>query len=183
MKRCPKCSAIHERGADCPVCEMNLPIVEKWKSVCESCENHSLSVNGKMACSELKFPESLESGLWRGQKCPLGYHEGEFTAKPSQAKPEKKHRVDPFRNKPGTALLYLIPDFIHVTAGECNCKQYAKQMDWWGIAGCEQRKEEIVEHLVSQKKHLVSPLKSLPETVHRVVARQFVSKALKMAKK
>lgn len=57
---------------------------------------------------------------------------------------------------PGTQLLKLMPPLAKVYAwialpsSKCGCKDYAQQMDIWGVRGCKQRKAQIVERLISQ---------------------------------
>ena len=44
-------------------------------------------------------------------------------------------------------------------SGGCGCKTYAARMNKWGVAGCRQRRKQIVEHLLQQfKKQAKLPL-------------------------
>lgn len=69
------------------------------------------------------------------------------------AKPEKH------QEKVGTALKARIEKLITVkSVGGCGCGNLAAQMDGWGIAGCERRREEIVGHLVGNREILIESL-------------------------
>ena len=84
----------------------------------------------------------------------------------------------PPRNKPfglvGTELKKLIPKMLEHTG--CGCTAYAHQMDAWGVAGCRQRFDEIVEHLVGQATKASHGV--LPEFASRKVAKTWVRKAI-----
>ena len=58
----------------------------------------------------------------------------------------------------------------------CGCARYARQMDEWGVAGCRERFEEIVEHLRGQAERM-----GLPFLTGR--ARRWVQKAIRRAEK
>jgi hypothetical protein len=51
---------------------------------------------------------------------------------------------------PGRELLDLFAELGIKPRKECGCKAYARQMNQWGVAGCRDRRGEIVAHLQSQ---------------------------------
>jgi hypothetical protein len=86
--------------------------------------------------------------------------EGKVTEKKS-----RRDAVGPAREKVGTALTTIISGFLKVKPiGTCSCGKLATQMDGWGIAGCEQRREEIITALVSNREMLEQGLKANGET-------------------
>jgi len=61
----------------------------------------------------------------------------------------------------GTALKVRIEKLITVKTGKgCGCQNLVVDMDRWGIAGCEQRREEIITHLVNNRDVLVEALRT-----------------------
>lgn len=79
--------------------------------------------------------------------------------------PEKPKNYQPkparFRELVGTALKSRIEKLITIKTGKgCDCQNLATQMDSWGIAGCERRRDEIVEHLVSNRDILSAAMRS-----------------------
>jgi hypothetical protein len=76
---------------------------------------------------------------------------------------------------PGTELKKLIPSFFETE--ECDCASYAKQMNYWGVAGCQERFTTIVEHLVDQatKNKLLNIFGKSPA---RLVATKMVQQAI-----
>lgn len=54
---------------------------------------------------------------------------------------------------PGTRLKALLagpPFWIGPDAGGCKCNERAALMDAWGVAGCKERRSEIVDWLTEQ---------------------------------
>lgn len=85
----------------------------------------------------------------------------------SQAGEKKSRRdaVGPVREKVGTALTTIISGFLKVKPiGTCSCGKLATQMDGWGIAGCNQRRDDIIDSLVSNRDMLEEGLKANGET-------------------
>ena len=73
------------------------------------------------------------------------------------------------REKVGTALKARIENLITIkTSKGCGCQNLATQMDGWGIAGCEQRRDEIMQHLVGNRSILADALKSTGFLGHAV---------------
>lgn len=54
------------------------------------------------------------------------------------------------RNRPGSALRIILEDSGIKEPVDCDCKEYAAQMDFWGTVGCLERRDEIVAHLNEQ---------------------------------
>lgn len=75
---------------------------------------------------------------------------------------------------PGTELLKIIPELFKSNA--CGCYAYARKMDEWGVSGCEERFDEIVEHLLTQAAKL--PLLGTFPTVNRCFAKKWLRKAI-----
>jgi adenine/guanine phosphoribosyltransferase-like PRPP-binding protein len=60
----------------------------------------------------------------------------------------------------GTALAKRIERMMDIKDGPgCGCRTLAGNMDVWGISGCEQRREEITDHLVKNRDILIASLK------------------------
>ena len=80
----------------------------------------------------------------------------------------------------GTELKKLIPQFLD--SGSCSCRAYALKMNRWGIEGCEERFESIVDYLAgkAQSKKLLS---WVPDSATRTVVSRFVQKAIAKAKR
>ena len=86
-----------------------------------------------------------------------------------------------FKNKPGSALEYIIPHWVVANKGGCGCKDYAKKMDLWGTEGCISRRQDIVAHLLSQEDVLIPMLKLIPYIGKEVIARSLVDRAIRMS--
>lgn len=56
----------------------------------------------------------------------------------------------PFGSGPGSELRRLLEQFGITATQGCGCHEFATVMDAWGPDGCRQRREEIIERLVSQ---------------------------------
>lgn len=54
-------------------------------------------------------------------------------------------------NQPGTALKRILHKIGIAEPVDCSCDEYAAKMDKWGTQGCEQRKQDIIDHLNAQK--------------------------------
>lgn len=97
--------------------------------------------------------------------------------------------------KVGTALKSRIENLLHIKTGNgCGCQTLAADMDRWGIAGCEQRREQIVGHLVANRDILTEALESsgrwiasivssmAPEAFLRAGANELLSQAIEDAR-
>lgn len=77
-----------------------------------------------------------------------------------QVRPKKPPVARHPREAVGTALKTRIENLITIKTGEgCGCQNLATEMDTWGIAGCEQRRDQIIKHLVANRSVLVDALK------------------------
>ena len=103
------------------------------------------------------------------KSCRCGY--SSFVTEKRQAKAQHNEHV-------GAELKKLIPAFFE-KAG-CGCGAYAARMDKWGIEGCTERHEEIVQHLVSQAACTIAGV--LPEVMTRAVAKRLLDKAIQNAR-
>ena len=80
----------------------------------------------------------------------------------------------------GTELTKLIPKSLEHRG--CGCKDYAKKMNNWGVEGCKQRFDQIVDRLVRKGKE--NPLMGwIPSAASRIAARSLVARAIKAAEK
>ena len=62
----------------------------------------------------------------------------------------------------GDALKARIESLVTIKTGKsCGCENLATQMNQWGIAGCEKRREEIISHLVGNRDVLLASLRSI----------------------
>lgn len=77
---------------------------------------------------------------------------------------------------PGTELTRLIPDFF--SSADCGCKNFAKLMNSWGVDGCRENKQQIIDRLVEQSNNTVL-LKLFPDGVTSIVASKMIDKAIK----
>lgn len=87
-----------------------------------------------------------------------------------------------FKNKPGSALASLIPDWIVSTKKSCSCKDYERKMNRWGTDGCEQRIESICEYLANQDENLISVLRNIPRGIKLKTAKTLVQKAINLSR-
>jgi len=87
------------------------------------------------------------------------------------------------KEKVGSQLEMLIPDWAVKNKSGCGCSDMATKMDRYGINWCEDNKNTIVAHLMSQSEHLIPAFKLVPKTMKKLVAEQLVSKAIENARK
>jgi len=87
------------------------------------------------------------------------------------------------KEKVGSQLEMLIPDWAVKNKSGCGCSDMAARMDKYGINWCEDNKSTIVAHLMSQSEHLIPAFKLVPKTMKKLVAEQLVNKAIENAKK
>ena len=52
----------------------------------------------------------------------------------------------------------LAKAYAFVSEKTCGCDEYAELMDTWGVAGCERRKDEIADRLVSKAPEVLQGL-------------------------
>jgi len=77
---------------------------------------------------------------------------------------------------PGTELKKLIPGFLEHKS--CGCKDFAKNMNVWGVEGCKENKQQIVDRLVSESKKRFG-LNLIPKIFTTIVAEKMVDDAIK----
>lgn len=53
---------------------------------------------------------------------------------------------------PGTELKALLAEFGVTASRACSCNAFARKMDGWGVAGCRDRRGEVVEWLRTQQR-------------------------------
>lgn len=99
------------------------------------------------------------------KSCRCGY--SSFASEMRQARRQTVEKV-------GSELKKLIPS-VFENAG-CGCCAYAMKMDVWGIEGCLERREEIIERLVSQAAK--TPVGLLPTSLTRLAANKLFDKAI-----
>lgn len=88
-----------------------------------------------------------------------------------------------FENKVGDALASLIPEWSTSFEGKCSCKDYQRKMNQWGWETCSTTQHAaIVNHLLSQKKHLTPILRSMPDALLRKGASILLARALDLSK-
>ena len=86
-----------------------------------------------------------------------------------------------FKNKPGSALESLIPDWAVQFKGNCSCKDMAEKMNRWETAGCKLREKEIVLHLEKQSDRLIAVFRGMPKSLRKIAARRLFAKAIKLS--
>lgn len=73
-----------------------------------------------------------------------------------------KPKIKKNRELVGTHLKKRIDGLIKIKTGKgCGCNNLANDMDNWGIDGCLQRKDLIVDHLVNNRSILIEALKEV----------------------
>jgi len=87
------------------------------------------------------------------------------------------------KEKVGSQLEMLIPDWAVRNKSGCKCSDMASRMDKHGIVWCEDNKNTIVAHLMSQSEHLIPPFKLVPAAMKKIIAEQLVNKAIENARK
>jgi hypothetical protein len=80
----------------------------------------------------------------------------------------------------GTELSKLIPKQLEHKG--CGCRDYARKMNKWGVAGCEARRNGIVDHLVF-KARSDALLGWVPKFATRKVAEKLLDTAIQRVKK
>lgn len=132
---------------------------------CPSCGRKFSEVKSfPVTCSCLaKFGE--DGGLIERSIQPIPANE----PKPTIASPEPV----------GTAMAEAIPKWSLSMKGGCQCRDWELKMNRWGRSGCEARRGEIVNHLVSQGKHLIPALAAVPDAIKRIAANRMLDHAIK----
>lgn len=109
----------------------------------------------------------------RGLRLLEGWNESRVAKKKFISTEEK------FGEGPGTELHKIIPAFLERKG--CSCRAFAKKMNIWGIEGCEQRIEKIVDKLVAESRKRAI-FAWVPDAATRTVARKMADTAIQRAK-
>jgi hypothetical protein len=134
----------------------------------------------EFACARCGTTTVDETGVYRCSQCRQRWRSQveqqrlEWMQKTKQAAALQQERM---KTGPGTMLESLIPDFFHKEG--CGCQDYARKMDAWGIEGCIQRKQEIIDHLCQQAEKF-GFIKHFG-IINRQIAKVWVNKAIKMS--
>ena len=81
-------------------------------------------------------------------------------------------------NEPvGTELSKMIPEWATQFEGKCGCKDFARKMDKWGVAGCNSKRGVIIAHLLAQSEHLIPAFKLIPDAMKKLAAERMLSTA------
>jgi hypothetical protein len=89
-----------------------------------------------------------------------------------------------FKDRPGSALASLIPDWAVSIKGGCSCKDWEKKMNKWGPDACgTTQREGIVNHLMAQDEQLIPPLRALPAFAKRLAANKLLDAAIRKSVK
>ena len=83
----------------------------------------------------------------------------------------------------GTELAKLIPSWLVQQRKECNCKTVQAKLDDLGIPWCENNKQYLVAHLLSQSERLIPLAKIVSPTIQKRIAVKLVEKAIENARK
>jgi len=83
----------------------------------------------------------------------------------------------------GSELAKLIPRWAVKNKSACGCSDMAAIMDQRGVTWCEDNKNTIVAHLMSQSEHLIPAFRVVPNAMKKAVAERLVNKAIENAKK
>jgi hypothetical protein len=83
----------------------------------------------------------------------------------------------------GHQLGLLIPKWVVQSSSQCKCSDMAAKMDQYGIKWCEDNRNTIVAHLMSQSEHLIPAFKLVPNKMKKLVAEQLLNKAIENARK
>ena len=87
-----------------------------------------------------------------------------------------------FKERPGTALASLIPDWAVDVKKGCKCRDMAAKMDKWGVQGCLLHREHIINHLVTESAvNLIPVLKLAPASLRKAGANLLFDKAIRLA--
>ena len=82
---------------------------------------------------------------------------------------------------PGTELGKLLPKWLTKQGNGCGCRDRAKQYDKWGVDGCRERRERIVNDLLAQTHYLPLVLRQMPESIRRMTAKLLIDQAISAA--
>ena len=100
-------------------------------------------------------------------------------AKNNQSRLEVREKAEEyFGEGPGTELKKMIPDWMEKPG--CDCRNYAKKMNIWGVDGCKRNIDHIVNRLVSEKNKRLF-LSWVPDVATSKVCRNLAETAIRRA--
>jgi hypothetical protein len=88
-----------------------------------------------------------------------------------------------YRNKPGSALESLIPEWAVESGRQCSCASMKAQMDTMGTQWCIDQSDMLVEHLMQQSDKLIPIFRVLPYSLRMTAAKNLLEKAITMSQK
>ena len=133
-------------------------------------EADNRAISGLINLSQLKQDGGVVDIIGRAKLGKMPLHHGAGVGR----RPELQQQG------PGTELSKLLPKQLERAA--CSCKDYANKMNKWGVAGCKNRFDEIVEYLVH--KGNINPLLGwIPSFATRPVAKRLLTIAIDRAAK
>lgn len=98
------------------------------------------------------------------------------------AEPEPEAKPSDFKNKPGSALQSLIPDWVVQFKKGCGCKDMRIKMDRWGTEGCISKENQIIGHLLQQNDKLIPMFRGVPKSIKKLAAKKLLDKAIKLSR-
>ena len=133
---------------------------------------HPMNCKACLASKNPKDDNPPVRGLINLRNHEIATHTKPITNKPTPKPPSLEKKLG---SGPGTELSKLIPKALEHKG--CGCKNFAKKMNRWGVDGCKQRFDQIVDHLV-QKGNSSPLLGWVPSAASRLVAQKLVTKAI-----
>ena len=85
-------------------------------------------------------------------------------------------------DRPGHELGKIIPEWVAQYAKGCNCKDFARLMDNWGIEGCLANQDKIILHLMTQVDEYIPMVKVLPAIARKMACKSLLKMALRNAR-
>jgi len=104
---------------------------------------------------------------------PLSYERNGVRARPLATGGAKDATTGP-----GTELKALLAKWGIVETGGCNCRAMARKMDTWGVDGCEEHMDEILDHMEAE-----ATKRRLPIPFRRSLTKLLVNRAIRNARK
>ncbi len=169
-----------EHLLDSNIKQGKLPVYPKACSIASELAGHHIPAhlsNCKfcLACDKPKADNEAIRGLINYRRHELSKY-GSRGGGPKR----KKTKEESLGAGPGTELSLLLPKQLEKRG--CGCRNYAKKMNRWGVEGCRQRFDNIVEYLVL--KGNANPLLGwIPSVATRLVAKRMLTMAIERADK
>tara|TARA_R110000824_G_scaffold95111_3_gene228868 strand:- start:1244 stop:2578 length:1335 start_codon:yes stop_codon:yes gene_type:complete len=169
-----------EHLVDSNVKQGKLPVYPKTCSIASELAGYHIPAHPAncqfcLACDKPKSDNEAIRGLINHRVHELGKY-GSRGSGPKRATTKEES----IGAGPGTELSKLLPKQLESRG--CACKDYAKKMNRWGVEGCRQRFDSIVEYLVTKGK--ATPLLGwIPSVAARPVAKRLLTMAIERADK